>query len=222
MDVARLLRDPVPPASPAGDDGRFRALLGPAAWAALPRPVRHRFSRLLPPLGSAVYTGEVALTRMTIAGRLLAQLARLVGAPLPLAPGGRTPAAVVVTDDPAGGGQSWTRLYARAGRAPQVIHSAKRFAGPTGLEECVGAGVGMRLVLSVEHRALVFRSAGFFVRRGKHEWTLPAWLTPGEVVVVHREERDGRFSFTLAIDHPWFGRVIEQVAFFADRIDPSC
>jgi hypothetical protein len=198
------------------DDPRFRALLPAGDWARLPRAVRRRFGRRLAPLESAVYVGEVVHTRLSAFGWLYAACARLAGSPLPLASGGRVPAAVVVTEDDVAGGQSWTRLYARAGRAPQVIHSAKRFAGPTGLEECVGAGVGMRLVLTVEDRALVFRSRGFFCRALGREWSVPAWLCPGTVEVVHREERAGRFSFTLRVDHPRFGRVVEQVAWFAD------
>ncbi len=31
-----------------------------------------------------------------------------------------------------------------------------------------------------------------------------------------REERQGRFSITLTVMHPWFGRIIHQVAFFRD------
>lgn len=202
------------------EDLRFRDLLPPGAWDRLPAAVRRRFGRRLAPLESAVYVGEVVYTRLSTFGWLYAACARLAGAPLPLEPGGRVPAAVVVTEDEVAGGQSWTRLYARAGRAPQLIHSAKRFAGPTGLEECVGAGIGMRLALSVEERALVFRSRGFFLRTLGREWPLPDWLCPGEVEVVHREERAGRFSFTLRVDHPRFGRVVEQVAWFADA-DPG-
>jgi hypothetical protein len=202
--------------SGTASDPRFRALLPPDAWASLPAPVRRRFGERLAPLESAGYVGEVACTRLNAFGWVYAQCARLVGAPLPLASGGRVPAAVVVTEDASAGGQSWTRLYARPGRAPQLIHSAKRFAGPTGLEECVGRGVGMRLTIAVENRALVFRSRGFFVRMLGREWRLPGWLAPGVVEVVHREERDGRFSFTLRVDHAWFGCVVEQVAFFAD------
>ena len=198
-------------------DERFSRLLPPADWARLPGPVRRRFSRHLGPTETALYVGEVASTRLTLVGRLLGQLARVIGAPLPLAPSGRVAAAVVVTEDAALAGQIWTRLYARPGRPPQVIHSTKRFAGPTGLEECVGGGVGMRLCLTVEHRALVFRSAGFFIRIAGRTLALPAWLTPGAVEVVHREERDGAFSFTLSVVHPWCGAVIRQVAFFRDR-----
>lgn len=200
----------------AADEPRFRALLDPDDWAALPTPVRRRFSIKLEHAQTIVYVGEVAETRMTLAGRCFGWFGRLIGAPLPLAPGGRTAAAVMITEDETLGGQLWTRIYARPGKFAQVIHSAKRFAGATGLEECVGAGVGMRLTLHVEHRALVFRSAGYFLTLGLHRVPLPSLLMPGRMEIVHREERDGHFSFTLTVTHPLFGEMIRQVAFFRD------
>jgi hypothetical protein len=200
----------------AREDGRFRSLLAPRDWASLPAPVRRRFSVKLDAAQSAVYVGEVAATKVSFIGRLFAQVARLIGAPLPLASGGRTASAVMVAEDERIGGQLWTRIYARDGRFPQVIHSAKRFDGPTGIEECVGLGVGMALTIHVESRALVFRSAHYFVRIGAYRLRLPHWLTPGMLEVVHREERDGRFSFTLSVTHRWFGQLIHQVAFFRD------
>jgi len=45
-------------------------------------------------------------------------------------------------------------------------------------------------------------------------------LSPGRMEVVHREERDGRFSFTLTVRHRWFGELIHQVAFFRDAPAP--
>lgn len=199
---------------------QFARLLPEADWGLLPAAVRRRFSQPLAAASSVVFAGEVESTRLTLAGRWFGQLARLIGAPLPLSAGDRTAACVIVTNDGQDHSQRWTRLYARPGQSSQVIHSTKRFAGITGLEECVGAGVGMRLRLAVEHRALVFRSVGFFVRVGRLTVPIPAWLTPGVVEVVHREERDGRFSFELCVTHPWFGRIIHQVAFFTDRPAP--
>jgi hypothetical protein len=204
------------PRRAAREDGRFRSLLSPQDWASLPPPVRRRFSTSLHGTQSAVYIGEVAATRVTFVGRLFAQVARLVGGPLPLASGGRVASAVMVAEDEKIGGQLWTRVYAREGCFPQVIHSAKRFEGPTGIEECVGLGVGMALSIHVQSRALVFRSAHYFVRVGSHRVRLPHWCTPGLIEVVHREERDGRFSFTLTVTHPWFGELIHQIAFFRD------
>lgn len=201
---------------PAAQHGSFRALLPAADWDKLPAPVQARFERELAPGESIAFLGEIAETRMTLAGRLWAQVARLAGAPLPLRPLARTAAAVVVTQDAGAATQAWTRLYHEDGRLPQVIRSTKRFAGPTGLEECVGAGIGMALALSVEHRALVFRSRHYFWRCGRLCLRIPGWLTPGRIAVIHREERSGRFSFTLEVHHPWFGETIRQVAFFRD------
>ena len=123
---------------------------------------------------------------------------------------------VTVTEDAASGGQIWTRIYARRNGFPQVIHSAKRFAGPTGLEEYVGYGVGMALRISVEHEALVFRSAGYFLQLGPLRLPLPRWLTPGALTVTHADLGGGTFRFTLEIVHPRFGLLIRQSAVFRE------
>lgn len=196
--------------------GPFRRLLSEAAWQQLPLPVQQRFDRLLAPGEAAAFVGEIATTRLTTFGRLTAQLARIAGAPLPLRALERTAAAVLVTEDHASGAQAWTRVYHEPGRLPQVIRSMKRFAGPTGLEECVGAGIGMALTVHVEQRALVIRSAEYFCRVLGRRFRIPDWLTPGRIEVVHREERAGRFSFTLTVTHRRFGITIQQVAFFRD------
>jgi hypothetical protein len=128
-------------------DLRFRALLSEQDWAALPPAIRRRFSRRLADGATIVYAGTVIETRMSRAGWWLAQAMRPIGAPLPVSRDGNVPSVVAVTEDMAGGGQVWTRLYARRAGFPQIIHSAKRFAGPTGLEEHVGFGVGMALTV---------------------------------------------------------------------------
>jgi hypothetical protein len=204
------------PALALNEDARFRNLLAAEDWQRLPWPVRRRFTHALVDSETTVFVGAVAETRLSLYGVLVSQLLRLVGAPLPLRSSGRVPATVVVTEDAQCGGQLWTRIYGCAGEFPQVIHSAKRFSGPTGLEECVGRGVGMALTVHVVERALVFRSAWYFLRAFGATLRLPGFLSPGRVEVVHREERDGRFSFTLTLVHPWFGEALRQVAFFRD------
>jgi uncharacterized protein DUF4166 len=197
-------------------DLRFRALLGEADWAALPPAVRRRFSKRLADGNTAVYVGKVLETWMSRTGWLLAQALRLIGGPLPTARDAGVPAVVSVTEDMAGGGQVWTRLYARRRGFPQVIHSAKRFCGPTGIEEHVGCGVGMTLKVAVEDGALVFRSGRYFVDLGRRRLLLPAWATPGALTVRHVEETEGRFIFSLSIVHPRLGVLIRQVALFRE------
>ncbi len=204
--------------APSLGDLRFRALLTGDEWTALPAPVRTRFSKRLMSGDSVVYVGEVAQTRITRIGRLFAQAARLIGGPLPLFDEVGIPAIVTVTEDAASGGQVWTRMYARRGGFPQVIHSAKRFAGETGLEEYVGCGVGMALTVHVEHGVLLFRSAGYFVQLGRARLRIPALFVPGALTVTHKELGEGRFLFGLDIVHPLFGHIIHQTATFREAM----
>jgi hypothetical protein len=205
-----------PNAAACAAETRFARLAGDS-WTQLPAPIRRRFSRHLAEGQRTVYLGEVAATHMTMVGRLVAQLARLVGAPLPLEAGGCVPVTVIVTGSERLGGQVWTRIYERAHGFPQVIQSVKRFGGATGLEEIVARGVGMRLKLCVRERALVFCSAGYFIRCLGIQLSLPDWLTPGVIEVVHREESSGQFSFSLSVTHSLAGLVIDQRAFFREE-----
>jgi hypothetical protein len=197
-------------------DLRFRALMREADWLALPLSIRRRFSKRLAGGATVVYVGETLTNDMSRAGWLLAQAARLIGGPLPLVREAHAPSVVTVTEDVATRGQHWTRLYARRRGFPQVVHSSKRFAGPTGLEEYVGYGVGMALTIHVEESALVFRAAHYFVQIGSLRIRLPAWASPGSLSVTHAELGDGRFLFKLDVVHPRLGRLICQTAAFQE------
>jgi hypothetical protein len=205
-------------------DLRFRALMSEADWASLPLAIRRRFSKRLAGGQTIAYAGEILESRMSRAGWWLAQAARLIGGPLPLtrdtqgrsAPNVHVASVVTVTEDMANGGQIWTRLYARRKGFPQVIHSSKRFAGPTGLEEYVGYGVGMTLTVYAREGALVFRSKNYFLEVFGRRLFVPEWLTPGTLYVTHAELPDGKFSFTLQIFHRRFGLLLRQMAIFRE------
>jgi len=197
-------------------DLRFRKLLSAEDWAALPLPIRRRFSKRLAWGKSVIYTGETIETKMTWAGWAWAQLARLVGGPLPTSRDALVPAIVTVTEHAKSGGQTWTRLYVRRKSFPQVIHSSKQFSGPTGLEEYVTPRVGMALTVHVENETLLFRSHCFFLRLGALRIVLPVWLTPGALTVTHAECGDGQFIFVLEVDHPLLGQIIRQTAAFRE------
>ena len=198
-------------------DLRFRSLLPKTDWRRLPMAVRRRFSKRLGAGQSAVYSGRVVETRMHFMGWLLAQFLRLIGAPLPVDTRNRGAAAVVtVTESPRNQGQFWTRQYNRANGFPQVIHSTKSFAGPTGLEECVGQGVGMTLRLEVKDEALCFISDRYFCDIFGWRWWIPSWLEPGQLRVEHRDLGAGKFEFGLYLQHRLFGTLLLQRADFVD------
>ena len=143
-------------------DLRFRALLSDRAWAELPAPIRNRFSKRLSDGNTIVYVGEILETRMSLLGHWLAQAVRLIGSPFPISRDAHVPSVVTVTEDMATGGQIWTRLYARRNGFPRIIHSSKRFSGPTGLEEYLGRGLSVALRVRVRGDAFVFCSDGVF------------------------------------------------------------
>jgi len=202
--------------APAIGDIRFRALAGEAAWARLPEAVRARFERHIGPAATVLYAGEVVECRMSRCGLLLAQLIRLIGAPLPLSRDTLVPAVVAVTEDSAAGGQFWTRLYGRRRGVPQVIRSSKCFAGPTGLEEHIGRGIGIALRIEVEDGALHFLSDHYFLKLGQIRLRLPRWLSPGRMRVSHIDCGHGSFAFVLSLAHPRLGELVRQTAMFEE------
>lgn len=207
--------DELPVSTPLADL-RFRALLGHESWLGLPEAVGSRFGKRLDDGRTVTYTGHVAECRMNAAGHLLAQLLRVVGGPLPTNCDSGVPAAVVVTEDEATGGQFWTRIYGRRAGFPRVIGSSKRFRGPTGLEEYVGAGIGMALTVSADKDALHFQSDHYFLEIGSLRWRFPHWLEPGSLRVSHVDIGAARFDFVLSLRHPFFGQLVYQRARFAD------
>src|SRR5207342_891544 len=166
MASRRIPRLPVTPASNTIllDDRRFHDLLPDEEWGRLPLAIWRRFSKRFADGETVVYVGTVEEASFTPAGWWLAQLARVIGGPLPTGTETGVPMVVTVTEDAASGGQIWTRICARSNGFPQVIHSAKRFAGPTGLEEYVGYGVGMTLTVYARDGALIFRSKSYFLQ----------------------------------------------------------
>jgi len=197
-------------------DFRFRALLGQEAWKALPLSIQRRFSERLAGGRTVTYSGIIVELRMSHIGWLLAQAARLVGGPLPTSRDVCVPATVAVTEDEATGGQFWTRVYGRHNGFPQVVHSSKRFSGPTGLEEYLGYGVSMALTVDAGEAALHFRSAGFFVELFGFRLAVPPWLNPFKLTVSHFDLGSGRFAFQMDLHHSRLGELIHQRAIFAD------
>jgi hypothetical protein len=195
-------------------DARFRDLVGPAAWALLPAPVQRRFG-FKRAGGTIVYAGEIVECRRNAVGRLVVELARLIGAPLPLTPDAGVAAIVGVMED-GKGGQFWTRSYLRRRGFPQVIHSRKVFVGSTGLEEWLGRGFGVALDVGASPEGLVFRSRFYFLRLGARRWRLPSWSCPGELVVGHIDRGDESFAFTLCLRHRWFGEIFSQTGLFRE------
>ncbi len=198
-------------------DPRFRALLNRQDWNALPIQVKRRFSKRLSGTTLATYKGIVTELRMSIAGKLLSQVLRLVGAPLPTCADIGVPSLVCVSEDAKSGGQIWTRIYGKSQGFHQVIQSVKQFSGPTGLDEHIGFGISIALKARVENRALVFTSAAYSLGTKAWRFTLPNWLSPGKLRVEHRDLGQGKFRFSLSLIHPLLGEMLYQSGIYRDE-----
>jgi len=208
---------------PIGDI-RFRQLFNKTDWHMLPPPVRQRFGRRVKIGEAVVYRGQVEHNHVNGWGRLMNTALRMFGAPMPLDTQNQGAAAIVTVTEAPNGGQIWTRQYGRQDTRrpfPQIIQSAKRFTGPTGIEEYIGAGIGMTLRACVEGEELVFNAQDIFwdigLRKGpKLRLTLPKWLAPTLLRAGHEELGGGAFAFTLKLHHKWFGKMIDQRVRFQD------
>lgn len=199
-------------------DIRFRKLLGHETWNSLPAAIRARFSKRVKGGDSTVYRGYIVKTKMNRAGKIFANICRLIGAPLPLENNNADAAAIVtVTEDADYKGQFWSRQYNSPHGFPQVIQSSKQFSGPTGLEEYIGYGLGMTLRLAVEDDALAFYSDRYFISVMNHKILLPKWLSHLALRVGHADHGDGWFEFSLELEHPWFGKLMDQRVMFEDE-----
>jgi len=191
----------------------FRALVGEAAWAALPPALQARFDAAAH-RAPRVFPGAMDLT-MNWAGWLIARACRLAGTPVAPWRGTAVPTQVLVRAEP-GGGIRWQRTYAFPGRPAVTIASFKLAARDGSLLEVTQGGLGMRLVASVEDRALVFRTTGYVWRVGRWLLPIPDVLTPGRALVVHRDLGGGRFHFHLSFTHPLAGETIVNAGDFHD------
>ena len=210
--------------NPVGDL-RFRKLFTDTQWKKLPLKVRARFGRRVEIGEALIYRGHVEFNHVNRWGRALNAMLRLIGAPLPLDTQNAGAAAIVTVTEAPDGGQIWMRQYARQDTDrpfPQIIQSAKRFTGATGIEEHIGGGIGMSLIPLVEGRELVFRAQDIFWDVPgpwkKLRLTLPRWLGPKVLRAGHEEVANGEFVFTLRLEHKWFGKMLDQRVWFQDDL----
>jgi hypothetical protein len=191
----------------------FRRILGERAWRTLPAAVQARFA-VTAHLVPGAYEGAMQV-RASLLGLAFAQACRLLGTPLTPWTGDDVPVRVEVYGD-ATGALVWDRTYSFPNHPPIRVSSRKMQGRRGELMEVIHGGLGMMLALTVEDRALHFRSTGYFARLGPVRLPIPLWFTPGRAHVIHEDQGGGVFRFTLRFIHPLAGETIFQTGLFHD------
>ena len=213
-----MLESPAPTApgrnNAIAPDPTFRRLLGEAAWQRLNPNVRARFA--VKPGAGEVFTfaGVMDVVRRSWFGWLVGQVCRLIGTPVTPRQGRDVPTVVHIYRSRRGDGIVWERRYGFSGRAPVVVSSTKRADPPDGLLECASRGFAMRLRLFERDGAIHFASTGYCLEVGRWRLPIPHLLTPGDAHVVHNDEGNGWFRFTMSFRHRLFGETYFQDGLF--------
>ena len=200
--------------------GGLQSVLGQAAWARLPEPVRVRFAE---PAVAIDYVGEFDVVRASWLGRLLAFACLLLGTPVVPRTGLRVPAIVHVGPTPTG--VAWNREYRWPNGGACLVRSTKTIDSRGGLVERLPAHLCMPLHVFERCGVLHFVSRGYyfdFDRRDGRRFRvpLPNLLSPGTTHVEHIDEAHGWFRFTMTVTHPLFGELFYQTGRFRAAGEP--
>jgi len=101
----------------------------------------------------------------------------------------------------------WDRVFRFPGRAPFHFRSHMEALQGNEVIEFVRWGIGMRLAVTAEDGALVFRDLGYLWRVAGLRIALPLGLLLGTAYVEERPEDDTHFRMKMVLRHRWFGDV---------------
>ncbi len=194
----------------------FHAVLGDD-WHKLGEVIRRHY--FLRPYSNDAITvhGTMREVYHSRVAAMLMPFSRLVGALVPYQ-GKDVPIAVHYTVRPDSGALYWNRVFRFPGRPPFHFRSHMEQIGHQQVIEYVRFGVGLRLRVTAEDGALVFRDEGYVWRLFGLKLPLPVGLLLGRAYVEERPVDDRHFSMCMHLRHPLFGELFRYSGDFS--IDP--
>jgi hypothetical protein len=106
------------------------------------------------------------------------------------------------------------RIYKIPGRKPIKFTSYMKESENGEVLECVGAGLGMKLILFEKDSDLHFKSDGYFLDIGIYRIPLPNIITPGYTYLTHVNEGENQFRIRIDIKHKILGKMFVQTGVF--------
>jgi len=184
----------------------FQIVLGDH-WQGLGNVIqRHYF--LKPNSSDAIcVSGEMAEIKHSLIAKLLIPFGLLFGAIVPFQ-GKGIPVDVHYNANPNNSNIYWDRVL-KFKRGDFHFKSYMQPVKANEVIEFVRFGVGIRLAVTVEDEALVFRDMAYLWRVLGVDLPIPGRWLMGKVYVEERPIDDRRFSMLMTLTHPWFGELFK-------------
>jgi hypothetical protein len=158
--------------------------------------------------------GTMHEVRHNMVAGLLIPFARIFGALVPYR-GTDVPIEVHYNARPEDGTIHWDRVFHFAGRSPFHFRSHMEHTGGNSVIEFVRFGVGMRLRVTAEEGAIVFRDEGYILRLFGKDIALPMGLILGRAYIEERPVDASRFSMRMTLTHALFGELFRYSGSFS-------
>ncbi|WMT05727.1 DUF4166 domain-containing protein [Lysobacter yananisis] len=202
-----------PPPELAAREPIFQEVLG-EDWHRLGEVIRcHYFLRAFSD-DSICVKGVMREVWHSAIAKCLIPPARVFGALVPYR-GTDVPIEVHYNVRPDDGTIHWDRVFHFAGRPPFHFLSYMEHVGGNDVIEFIRFGVGMRLKVTAEDGALVFRDKGYIWRMFGVDVPLPLGLLLGRAYIEERPVDAGRFSMRMTLTHPLFGELFRYSGDFS-------
>lgn len=189
---AQLMREPI-----------FKTVLGDQ-WMQLGSIIREHYA--LTPFSQDYVRVEGVMEEVhhSLIAKLLIPFGVLFGAIVPFR-GANVPISVHYSSSTDDANLYWDRVFQFRHRKSFHFKSFMHHVGSNEVIEYVRFGVGMRLRVTAEEGALVFRDEGYVWKLFGYRFPIPIGLVFGSAYVEERPLDTDSFSMKMELTHPLFG-----------------
>jgi hypothetical protein len=191
----------------------FKTVLG-NQWMQLGSIVRQHYS--LTPFSQDYVRVDGVMEEIhhSLIAKLLIPFGLLFGAIVPFR-GANVPVSVHYSSNPNDGNLYWDRAFQFRHQKSFHFRSYMQHVGDNQVIEYVRFGVGMRLRVTAEGGALVFRDEGYVWRLFGYTLPIPVGLFFGNAYVEERPINADSFSMKMELIHPLFGTLFRYRGHFS-------
>jgi hypothetical protein len=154
-------------------------------------------------------TGVMGEINHSFLAKMLIPFGMLFGALVPYR-GKDIPIEVYYHTENENGNIYWDRVFMFPAKRPYHFRSYMQHMKNNEVDEYVRFGVGMRLKVTAEQGALVFRDCGYIWRIANISIPIPLRLIFGSAYIEERPIDSTRFSMKMEMKHPLFGQAGKQ------------